>query len=276
MQTSEGNLWETHARQWRRIGPPLRPCSADIDMLARLTGMAGLQRSGGGRVLLLGVTPEIAAYRWPEGSELLAVDSSLAMVRTVWPGSTSVAAAAIVGDWKTLPLADASRDLAIADGCFVVLDFPDAYRAVLSAVHKALRADGVFAIRWFLQSDIPEKTDAVLDDLLAGRIGNFHVFKWRLAMSLQRDLRTGVRLADVWDAWHAAVPDPACLGARPGWSTEVMATIDAYRDAPARYTFPTIEQARSAFAPYFDEIRVHVPGYELGERCVHFALRPRH
>lgn len=271
-----GDHWETHASQWQCIGPPLRPGVADIAVLEAAIALAAAERPSGVRALLLGVTPEIAACRWPARTELLAVDSSLAMVRAVWPGSGRCAAAAVVGDWQALPLSDASREIVAADGCFVVLPYPSGYDGVLAAVHRVLRPGGLFAIRWFLQAAAPETTGAVIDDLRGGRIGNFHVFKWRLAMSLQPDLRTGVRLADVWSAWHAAVPDPARLCRALGWAAAEVGTIDAYRDARARYSFPSIDEARMAFAPYFDELRMHVPDYELGERCVHFLLRANH
>mgnify|MGYP001345582327 CR=1 FL=1 len=77
----------------------------------------------------------------------------------------------------------------------------------------------------------------------------------------------GVRLGDIWNSWHAAMPDPEVLAQRLNWPLETITTIDAYRDIDTRFTFFTLAEARRACAPYFRELRCHVPEYELGERC---------
>jgi hypothetical protein len=56
-----------------------------------------------------------------------------------------------------------------------------------------------FRIVFFLRPEKGEKTDSVFDELRAGRIGNFHIFKWRLAMSMHGAIEDGVRLGDIWD-----------------------------------------------------------------------------
>ena len=47
--------------------------------------------------------------------------------------------------------------------------------------------DGLFAVRTLIRPDEPEPVAVVLDNLRAGRIGNFHVFKWRLNMARHGD-----------------------------------------------------------------------------------------
>jgi hypothetical protein len=115
----------------------------------------------------------------------------------------------------------------------------------------------------------------VFADLTAGRIGSFHVFKWRLAMAVHGDAGDGVSLATIWCHWHDAIEAPALLADRLGWPREVVATIDAYGDSPTRYTFPTRAQIQTAFTPYFREAGSHVPRYELGERCPCVIFAPR-
>jgi hypothetical protein len=143
------------------------------------------------------------------------------------------------------------------------------------ALRRVLRAHGLVLLRFFTRPDRPEPVQQVFEDLFEGRIGNFHVFKWRLAMALHPSLGEGVRLADIWDAWQAAVPRPEELARKLGWPLPEVSTMADFRQVHARYTFPTLAETRSVLAAEFEEIACHFPGYELGERCPTLALRPR-
>lgn len=264
--------WSRHARQWRHVGPPLRPVPEDVALFERL--VAGAVGEGGARGLraaLLGVTPELAGMRWPRGTRLVAFDRCPGMLAEVWPGAAlgrgGHAAHAVRADWLALPAADASLDAVVGDGCYTLLDAPRGYRALGREVARALAPGGCFAMRFFVRPERPEPVDAVFADLRAGRIGSFHAFKWRLAMALHGSLAEGVAVADVWAAWAAREGDADALAARLGWPAAEVRTIDAYRDAPARYTFPTLAEARAALAEHFVERACHAGGYELGDRC---------
>ena len=66
-------------------------------------------------IVQLGVTPELAAARWPQGSELLAVDASAAMIEQAWRPRDDMRASAVLGNWNALPLAEGAADLVIGD-----------------------------------------------------------------------------------------------------------------------------------------------------------------
>lgn len=272
--SATGTHWDAHARQWRWIGPPLRPAAEDVriaeDALGRWHEETGRADP---RALLLGVTPEIVAMGWPAGTRLTAVDHAYAMIRSVWAGAP-LGYPAICATWQRLPLAGGSHDAVLGDGCFTCLVGRRAFEAAIAAVRDVLRADGIFVMRFFTRPDRAEAPARVVDDLRAGRIGSFHAFKWRLAMALHGGLDEGVRLADVWEAWRDAVPDPAALAARLGWPLPALLTIDAYRGVQSRYTFPTLAETRALLAACFSERACHVPRYELGERCPTLVLRP--
>jgi SAM-dependent methyltransferase len=275
------NLWNAHSRQWRLIGSPLRPGPQDIARYGRVLAdwQGGRVASDAARapgVLLLGVTPEIASLPWSRGASLVAADHSYPMIDRLWREQTfsEISAGAVCADWKRLPLADASRDIAIGDGCFSAVDFPGSYRALIASLNRVLRPDGLFAIRLFLRPDRPEAVEAVFALLEAGRIGNFHVFKWRLAQALHGNLANGVELDAIWRTWRAFVPAPEALAEKLGWPMEVLATIDAYRGSAVRYTFPTLDEMRASLAAAFTETGCFFPDYELGERCPILALRP--
>lgn len=260
--------WTLHARQWCHVGAPLRPCGEDVARMAAAVAEWCARRSRAApRALLLGVTPEIAAMRWPPHTALTAVDRNPAMIRTVWPGFPRPGEGALCADWTRLPFADAAFDMVLGDGCFTLQAYPDGYRRLLLSIRRVLEVDGLLVMRHFLRPDQAEPTAQVFADLLAGRIGNFHIFKWRLAQSLHGCIEQGVRLADIWDAWLAADIDAAALAAQLDWRVETIRTLEAYRGVQTRYTFPRMDELRALSADVFTESRVELGGYELGERC---------
>ena len=226
-------------------------------------------------LLLLGVTPELWRMETGERSRAIATDHSLDMIRGVWPGRVRSRDTVLAADWRRLPFADASIDLALADGSLTNLPFPAGYAEVSAELGRTLAQDGCWVARCFVQAAGPESVADVLADLSAGRAGGFHAFKWRLAMALQPDATAGVVLAEVWDTLAAIAPDLAALAARCGWSPESVRTIEAYRGLDARYTFPTLDELCSLLRQTgFSILEVVTPAYELGDRCPTIVLAP--
>jgi SAM-dependent methyltransferase len=211
---------------------------------------------------------------WPGGTGLIAADRSRAMIRSLWPGDV-LGYPAVCAEWTALPLPDRSQDIVIGDGSFNAMPDPSEHRALAATIGRTLRPGGLLLLRFFLRPDRAEPVATVIDDVWQGRIGNFHVFKWRLAHALHTDPSAGVRLSDIWDAWRAAVPDSRALAQRLGWPLAVLATIDNYRGSNTRYTFPTLDEARGLFDQRFSEELCAFPRYELGERCPTLGYRFR-
>ena len=132
--------------------------------------------------------------RWPAGTRLLAVDRSQGMIDHVWPSQPFAGAEVVRGDWTELPLAAGACDVVVADACFSQVGFPLGYGRLARELARVLAPGGVFVMRAFVQLEPPESLAALFDDLNAGRIGNFHVFKWRLNMALHESVEAGVRL----------------------------------------------------------------------------------
>lgn len=263
--------WDHHARQWKHIGPPLRPDSVDIAHVERL-----LEKVAISQAVLLGVTPELASMRWPSGTKLAAVDRNPGMVAHIWPRETvSVPAVAVLGEWERLPIGTNSIDVVVGDGCYTLLVGSRSYEALSLEVSRVLRPDGRFIMRFFVRPERPESPSNILNDLRCGRIGNFHIFKWRLAMAMHESFISGVAVADVWKLWKAAEIDADTLSRELGWSRSSIETIEVYRSSDARYSFATVEELRAVLAPYFREVSCYFPNYELGDRCPIFLLAPR-
>jgi SAM-dependent methyltransferase len=265
--------WDQAAVQrFHLIGSPMRPSEDDTKIMEDAVAKWYTEDSRGSlKVLLCGVTPEIACMAWPDGTELLAVDQSKEMIRLVWPGDIAGRRRAERGDWLRLPQANKWFDLVVGDGCFSCMEYTDGYRILAASVQRVLKKQGLFLMRFFVRPEVSETPQDVFRDLLAGRIGSFSAFRWRLTMALQEDPRDGVRMGDVWQAWVDAGIDWNTVVARTGWPAEVIHSMPKDGD---RFSFPTLEEVRTALSDHFEEVAVHVAQYELAERCPTVVFRP--
>jgi len=263
------NLWNKHAINWDSVGVPLRPASSDIANLEKVVSRYSLENPKKNKLsaLLLGVTPEITNMAWPPNTHLLAVDRMLGMIRHVWPGNSDIEADAICGDWMQLPLQKKWADLVIGDGSFTFFSFPDQYQQVCQSLKKVM-ADGAYLIlRFFVQAEQTETCTVVFDDLYNGKIANFHVFKWRLAMSLQRDSSQGICVGEVWETWNRLGAGNEQLARQLNWPIDEINTINSYKESDTIYYYPDADSIRELFSSDFNEIGFIVDNYELADRC---------
>lgn len=267
--------WNDVAGHWDDWGPPLRPCDEDARMMRdQVVHWLGKNPVGKLRVFLCGVTPEIVTMDWPCSIELTAMDQSPRMIEAVWPGDLPSVRRALVGNWLQPELEPHSYDVAFNDGGFGFFDHPAGLRELLSSIRSLIRPGGLFVGRNFVQADQRESLPDVLDAARSGRIGNFHSFKWRLAMALQPNVVAGIRQHDIWHAWAAAKIDPTRLP-QPGWSARAVRTIDFYRDKPAILRFPTLAEFHELLTESFDEIEICHGHYELSDHCPIVSARPK-
>jgi hypothetical protein len=266
--------WKDHARQWSLVRPPLRPCAEDNAQTAieSVSWLNTLNRRAPG-VLVLGVTPELTGLPFAPGTRVVAVDNSPHMIRALWQGANRNGHRAVCADWRALPLAPGTINLALADGSFSALPYPAGYSALTEELRRLMPSGSRCVIRCFMQINPRETVEEVFSDLAADRIGNFHILKWRLAMALQPSLEEGVAVGSVWEAVHARWRDAAELAGLLGWPLDEVRTIQVYRGIPTRYTFPTEAEYRAFFpAAGFSILKWLVPAYELGERCPTLVL----
>ncbi len=276
MPENPESVWERHARRWSTLGPPLRPSPQDIEIMQRaVTEHAVRAGRTSTDAVLLGVTPEIARMSWPGRTRLRAFDRNPSMIELVWPGNPRIDAAAACATWSHLPVADASADVLLGDASFSNVSYPRGFHQMSEEIHRVLRSGGLFCSRFFAAPARREPVETVFDDLVHGRIGNFHVFKLRLAASLHHDVCEGVCLGDIWEVWNKAFPNPEALAQKLGWTVDTVRTIDSYRGLAVRYAFPTTDEIRNAFSAHFEEISCVLPDYELGDRSPIMLFTPR-
>jgi len=265
--------WAEMARQWRQAGPPLRPSTQDLGFCRY--EVREWHRDGGvaPRVLLFGVTPDIYHLPWPEETDILAVDRSQPMIDIVWPGPKE---SVLCTDWLSMALPDNSRDIAFCDGGLHLLSYPQEQQQFVHLLRSLLSDKGLCIFRLFVPPQQKESPDAVLKDLLEGRISNINILKLRLAMSLQNRAEQGVELNKVWCALHEITSDLEGLAEKIGWVVDHMLAINIYRGSTARYSFVTVDQVCDLFCGCSGGFKLrflHVPSYELGERCPTIVLQ---
>lgn len=270
----EPSHWNAYAARFRLVGRPLRPSAEDVALLKDSVRRLARFPSSGASALLLGVTSELAEIEWDTPLDLLAVDKAEGMVRAVWPGDNS-RRRAIVGDWLELTPPPGGFHLALGDGVLSIFDYPAGYLRMAEALARVIRPGGLLWLRLFCRPEPGESVREVLAALQAGSIGNFHVFKWRLAMALQGDATRGVRLAEIWSCFERETGGVQAMTEKSGYPGEEVATIEAYRGVDDHYSFSTAAEAEQAFSRHFELLETRQPGYELGSRCPHLVFRRR-
>lgn len=264
---SLGDHWTELADLWQFVGPPLRPTSEDT--LARERFVCKNYRpddSGEPRALVLGVTPEIISMNWPQHTRVVAADCNRGMIQNVYPKSSSHRQSVLQSNWLSLPFKEKSFDWIIGDGCYVMLEYDKGYRDLSDSIQRMLKPEGQFIIRFYIQPNDKETPKQVFKELCEGLIWNFHLFKWRLAMSLQDNVYEGIPLRRVWECWADMHLDEKDLSGYLNWPMEEIHTIHAYRSSTKRYTFPTWDEMQTVLSRHFEQIDSHIPSFQCGDR----------
>ncbi|MDQ1923222.1 class I SAM-dependent methyltransferase [Massilia pseudoviolaceinigra] len=255
--------WQAHARQWSRIGGPLRPGEEDLAIMRTIVGPEP------GLGLLLGVTPELSAL----SERLIAVERDGAMIDRHWAPRGS-GQSVRQGDWLELPLARDSIDFAAGDGSLNMLHHAAGHVRLFAQLHTCLRDRATLALRVFTAPERHETPGQVVDDALRGAIGSFHAFKWRLAMALVAQAGDpNIAVTAICNAVDLRLPDRDTLAVRAGWPRADIDTIDAYRGSLALYCFPTLAQLRATIPAAYEELGIFHGSYELAQCCPIVALR---
>lgn len=266
--THTNTYWDKFGSDWSLIGPPLRPCSEDNEIMERLIARWDqVARIPAPQAVLLGVTQEIVSMKWPEKTHLLAFDREPGMIRSLWPQHRLSNAAALCANWLSLPLVDGSADIVVGDGSLSLLAFPGEYRELARELARVLAPGGLVVLRLYVVPDVPDSMDEVFRELWAGMIGNFNTFKWRLAMAMLDPADYGVTVSDMWEVWQTRIDCAEGLSDALGWPLPVIRMIERYRGCTAtRYSFPPLASVREAFEPFFTLDEVVFPSYQDGRR----------
>jgi SAM-dependent methyltransferase len=266
-------FWNDVAAGYNRMGPPLLPSEEDVRSMQDSIRVHAAGRPA--RVLQLGATPRLAEIQWPNGTTVLAVDSAYEVVRLVWPGDIPGRRRAVQGDWRQLPVRDASYDVALGDGSLNCVRYPDGIRAAAEAVRRALGPGGLLVVRTYVRPDGCESPEDLARDVAAGRVATFNQFRFRMQMAVQRSVEEGAAVRDVHRYWHELGLNADALAGRPGWSHEDLLAIEPYRHSSAVHVFPSLGEWRAVLSDQFEELALRPASYVLGDRCPIMVLRSR-
>ena len=275
MSTTQTPLWELQARQWSRIKPPLRPSAEDVIWAQEAVDRCQMRCGGMLRAMVLGATAELASLQWSADSEVTGLDLSSPMLTGVWLAAPTAPGRrlAVEGNWLQMPFPEESFDLVFGDGSFSLVRQSEG-SLLSSKIQRVLRRGGMLSLRAFIRPDIAKPPATVWQELLAGRIGNFGIFKFRLLMSLAAG-NGEVWVADAWEYFHARCSSVEALAQQLGWAVDEIATIESYRGQRTFYWFPTLAELRASLAHEFVERACQWPSYEMGDRCPTFTLLSR-
>lgn len=259
--TGLSNHWQTYHRRWSGLEAPLRPnaeiCSAIVDLVGGKTH----------RILLLGVTPELAL----SFDTVVALDKSATMIANIWPGD-STSRRAIEADWLRLDGSLGTFSAVIGDGSCNTLAYPDEVRRVLANVRDHLEPGGRFVCRLYARPDTPWSWDELVAEAVKPVQVNFHAFKWKLAMRIAADTEPSVPVLRILDRFGHHFPDREKLAQATGWDRSIIDMIDTYRGSNAVYCFPTRSEFLDCLPPGLVNAGFHPSGtYDLAADCPIFA-----
>lgn len=236
--------WGTMADRYYGQQPPLRISASERDIYIECT-QPWLTAATTPRVLVMGATPDFFNLPWPPGTNLLAVDRSAAMLKSVWPGSELQASQQ---DWTDMDLPDASRDVALCDGGLTFFQPMQALQTLAENLGRIIAPGGAFIVRLFVEAEARETPAEIFAEFVDGKIPNASELKVRLWFALHASDGPGVRLHDVWRCYRDAIPNPGAIASRIPWQPAEWLSMDAYKNADEVYYFPTVDEVTVAFS----------------------------
>jgi len=267
-------IWANVAAVYNAYASPFTPSSEDIQIVREsIICWKAEHRRSRVRVVLMGVTP-LAQLAFEPGVSILAVDYSAPMIRTLWPGNTLPHAGAVCGNWFQLPVLPSAVDVVLADGVVNTFSYPAALTDWMRVVADALTENGIAIVRCFVSPDTREDPAGVLDKMYAGRFETFSHFEFELLIALQTNSRNGVVLRDAARFWLERSRG-ARLAPSPRFEAQARETIERWRDSDYVCVFPRFRELREILGDCFQERRLALPTYYLGERCPTLVLAPK-
>jgi SAM-dependent methyltransferase len=254
------------------VRPPWHPSREDGAFMREWTRPI-LEKASVQRILVLGVTPEVVQLGWPLDAHIVGIDSSPAMVASLWQGNGSTPSHVTCARWQQMPVSDGAFDVVVGDGSLNALPSLDEYGEVLDEVSRVLKPGGVLVLRCFVRPPNVETPERVLLNAMAGEFPTTAAFRLRFAFAVA-DADGSIGLKALHDAFNALVPDRDALARITGWPRQDIDRVDNDKDSRVRLTFPTQSQLVSVSEPIF-RIEGSARGtYTQADHCPTFLFRP--
>jgi SAM-dependent methyltransferase len=270
------DVWASIARAYAAFGSPFVPCDEDIAAFEQALAMHAAGRDVVGLdAVVLGVTPALVNMRWPRGTRICAVEISPHVIDALWPGDIPDKRRAICASWLATPLERRTFDVVVGDGSLATCRYPCGMAALARSARDLLAEDGLFVFRSYLRPQVQESIEAVFDALLRAPGMSVDCFKMRLYLAMQKSPEEGIAVKDAARLLDEFGVDRQVMRHELGWSNATIEPFSAWRTSDAVYSFPTLDELRQVLAPFFEEVSVSHPRYELGHCCPTVAMRAR-
>lgn len=264
--------WDNVSGKWSSVGPPLRPTLPDMVFFSQAI-RKWTEENKSPRCLILGVTPEYYHHLKPVAGDLVAVDYSPQMIRTLWPGPQG---SALCADWNQLPLRNESRDVVITDGGLNLIRYPDEQGQVARNLRRIVPPGGICLFRLFWPPAVKETPTDIVEYLKAGNISNVNMLKFRLWMSFWKSPAIPVLASEIWNLIEHWSPDLPQILKKINWPSEGMNSFQVYRNSSLRFYFFGLEDLLRIYsAEGFDLEETHTPDYSSGHQFQTILLRRR-
>jgi SAM-dependent methyltransferase len=255
------------------VRPPWHPSHEDGAFMREWAGQVLQSTREARRTVVLGVTPEIVQLVWPPGTQVVAIDSSPAMIASLWRLHPSALSHVICAPWQHMPLRSAAFDAAVGDGSLNALPSLEEYRNVLREVSRILRPGGALVLRCFVRPERVETPEQLIAKAMDGEFPTTAAFRLRFAFALA-SAEGCVALAALHDAFNALAPDRDRLARVTGWPRQDIDRVDIDKGSSVRLTFPTQAQLLSVSESIFRLERTARGTYTQSEHCPTLFFRP--
>lgn len=253
--------WNTDGQVWRTIKPPLVPTEEDIGLVleACRPTIEGLGRSP--RILVLGVTPALLDAPWPKGSEIHSVDYDEVMIEIMWKDGEG--RRGHCSDWRSMPFSDGLFDLVVGDCSFNALPGLQEYPSVLKEIGRVSAPGARLVCRFFMQST-PRLT---LVELPAETVGLAPSSVRLLLAIASADDEGALRFTDVFRLLAEEGLDFGDYLSELGHDTADIERTRKILQADQRLNYPTREQIEPLFEPFYSQVELQHPTYDVGRFC---------
>ncbi len=267
------SIWSHEASLKYRGGPPLRTPESVANIIFDLANNV-ISNKPNTKILLLGVTPEIALLPWNKNITLTAFDKSKEAISVVWQNNPNIQSTVQQGDWLTLPLEDQSVACAIGDGCNTQLDHMNLYPTLFNELKRVLNKEGVVITRIFIRPELPGSFKEIVKSTFEGKIQYFGTLKWKIAMTLaEQSKKSEVKVAQILETFEDLFPNRDELLRCTDWTKDIINTIDVYKNSHQSYTFPTLNEFKKTIHGIFEITEIKYDTHELAECCPIISLK---
>ena len=262
--SDQASNWEQSANLWNGLTSPLVPNENDLDTLRVYLAAEGVDNKPL-KILLLGVTPQLAQFNWALGSELTAIDLSQAMIKQLWKPNKRIKSCVVNASWDKVPSPDDYFDLVLADCSFNALPSYSLYPNVANEIIRVMKPSATFITRSFVAHRKLSATELVAK-AMRGEIPSRADLMFLLNFAFMSESGE-LCFPNALSMFNRVVTDRDALSAETGWPRETIDRADMVYSQKITLTFPTLTNFISLVSASLRAEETTFPDYYCGHHC---------